>query len=58
MYYDHDCTSNDTSHNYIELHDPYSHYEHDHVSKDTSHDYIKACTMSMTVHPRIQVITT
>ena len=65
MYYEHDCTSNDTSDNYMGLHhDPHTHYyECDYVSKDTSHNWSHnlrgdPCTMSMTVPLMIQVITT
>ena len=35
--------NNDTSRNYIEVHNPYMYYERDCTSNDASHNYIEVC---------------
>ena len=39
-YYGYDCTSKDTSRNYIKIYTPYIHYEYDCISNDTNHNSI------------------
>ena len=41
IYYEYDCTTNTTSHNYIEVYNSYIYYGYDYTTNNISHNHIK-----------------